>query len=89
MEEECRSVATDYGLNIEVIKGEKLEEENLPLLKAVGRASVYKPRLVNLSYRGDPDSDEWIALVGKGICFDTGGLNIKVQSNNISTKTRC
>jgi len=32
---------------------------------------------VNLSYNGNPDSDKWIAFVGKGVCFDAGGLDIK------------
>lgn len=44
----------------------------------VGKASVHKPRLVNLTYRGDPDRKDMIAFVGKGLCFDSGGLNIKV-----------
>jgi leucyl aminopeptidase len=46
-------------------------------MHAVGRASVNKPVFVNIAYKGNPDSDEWTAYVGKGICFDTGGLNIK------------
>lgn len=46
-------------------------------MHAVGRASVNPPVFVNLAYNGNPDSDEWVAFVGKGVCFDTGGLNIK------------
>jgi leucyl aminopeptidase len=46
-------------------------------LHAVGRASKNIPAFVNLSYNGNPDSDKWVAFVGKGVCFDAGGLDIK------------
>jgi leucyl aminopeptidase len=46
---------------------------------AVGRSSVNEPSFVNLAYNGNPDSDEWVAFVGKGVCFDTGGYNIKTS----------
>lgn len=47
------------------------------LLYAVGKASKNPPLIINLFYRGNPDSEEIIALIGKGITFDSGGLNIK------------
>jgi len=46
-------------------------------MHAVGRASIHKPIFINIAYRGNPDSNDWTAFVGKGVCFDTGGLNIK------------
>ncbi len=46
-------------------------------MHAVGRASINKPVFVNMAYKGNPHSDKWTAFVGKGLCFDTGGLNIK------------
>lgn len=46
-------------------------------MHAVGRASIHKPIFINIAYKGNPDCNDWIAFVGKGICFDTGGLNIK------------
>lgn len=46
-------------------------------MHAVGRASKNAPTFINLKYNGNPDSDEWVAFVGKGVCFDAGGLNIK------------
>jgi len=46
-------------------------------MHAVGRASKNPPTFVNLAYNGNPDSDKWIAFVGKGVCFDAGGLDIK------------
>ena len=51
--------------------------EGFRLLHAVGRASKNTPAFVNLAYNGNPDSDSWIAFVGKGVCFDAGGLDIK------------
>lgn len=46
-------------------------------MHAVGRASKNTSAFVNLKYHGNPDSDKWVAFVGKGVCFDTGGYNIK------------
>ena len=51
-------------------------------MHAVGRASKNAPTFINIKYQGNPDSNEWIALVGKGVCFDAGGLNIKPSNNH-------
>ncbi|MDR2539501.1 MAG: leucyl aminopeptidase [Chlamydiales bacterium] len=68
-------------LNVVVLREKQLKEERMHLLLAVGKASVHPPALVILEYRGDPSSEEKIALVGKGITFDTGGLNLKTTGN--------
>ena len=47
------------------------------LFHAVGRAATSEPRLVAVHYEGDPESKETLALVGKGLTYDTGGLNLK------------
>jgi leucyl aminopeptidase len=47
------------------------------LVHAVGRGSKNQPAFVNLSYNGNTDSNNWVAFVGKGVCFDTGGYDIK------------
>ncbi len=57
------------------IVGDKLLDENFPMLHAVGRASPRPPRIVDI--RWGKATDRKVTLVGKGICFDTGGLNIK------------
>lgn len=49
-------------------------------MHAVGRASEKQPIFINLNYNGNPDSDEWTAFIGKGVCFDSGGLNLKPTS---------
>lgn len=60
-----------------VIKGNKLLDEGFRLMHAVGRASLNEPIFINLSYNGNPKTDDYHALVGKGVCFDSGGLNLK------------
>lgn len=52
-------------------------------MHAVGRASINEPTFVNMKYNGNPDSDQWVAFVGKGVCFDAGGLNIKTSNFDI------
>lgn len=67
------------GVKIKEIKGKDLKKEKLELIIAVGKASVNAPRLLLIEYTA-PDSKDLIALVGKGVCYDTGGLNIKTGS---------
>ena len=60
---------------VSIIKGDALLEKNFPLIHAVGRASTREPCLASLVW-GDKKHPK-VTLVGKGICFDTGGLDIK------------
>ena len=69
------SEARAFGANFDVIKGEALLVANFPAVHAVGRAASRAPRLIDMRW-GDP-SHPRVALVGKGVTFDTGGLNIK------------
>jgi leucyl aminopeptidase len=64
--------------------GDDLLRENFPMIHAVGRASVKAPRLVDLTW-GDPAHPK-VTLVGKGVCFDTGGLNIKPDASMLLMK---
>ncbi|MFK7942100.1 MAG: M17 family metallopeptidase [Paracoccaceae bacterium] len=64
-----------HGAVVEVIEGDDLLEANLPLIHAVGRAASDAPRLIDLNW-GNADAPR-VTLVGKGVCFDTGGLNLK------------
>ncbi|MGL5626260.1 MAG: leucyl aminopeptidase [Candidatus Rhabdochlamydia sp.] len=68
-------------LKVVVLREKQLEKERMNLLLAVGKASVHPPALVVLEYMGDPSSKDKIALVGKGITFDTGGLNLKTTGH--------
>ena len=74
---QAKRISETYGTKLTVFEGEELLTQGFRLLHAVGRASVNKPAFINLSYNGNPDSQHWVAFVGKGVCFDTGGLDIK------------
>ena len=67
-------VAVDHGASCEVIEGAALAE-GFPLIHAVGRAAAVPPRLIDV--RWGPAEGVPITIVGKGVCFDSGGLNIK------------
>lgn len=70
-------VAQQCGLQVEIWDRERLQQERCGALLAVGRGSAREPRLVILRYQGAPDSQETLALVGKGVTFDSGGLSLK------------
>jgi leucyl aminopeptidase len=72
------SEADRFGADSKVVIGEKLLTSNFPAIHIVGRAADRAPRLVSLSW-GKNDAP-LVALVGKGVCFDTGGLNLKPTS---------
>ena len=71
-------VAKAAGARHHVIVGDDLLAENYPTIHAVGRASDRAPRLVDIVW-GDPAAPK-VTLVGKGVCFDTGGLDLKTAS---------
>ena len=71
-------LAEQFGAKLTTIIGEELLTQNYPMVHAVGRAAVYEPRFMELEW-GDP-SHPSLALVGKGVTFDSGGLDIKPGS---------
>jgi leucyl aminopeptidase len=75
---EAVRVAEAAGARHRVIVGDELLTENYPTIHAVGRASNRAPRLVDILW-GDPAAPK-VTLVGKGVCFDTGGLDLKTAS---------
>jgi leucyl aminopeptidase len=64
--------------------GDDLVQQNFPLIHAVGMASTRAPRLIDFSW-GDPAHPK-VTLVGKGVCFDTGGLDLKPSSGMLIMK---
>ncbi|MCQ0969417.1 leucyl aminopeptidase family protein (plasmid) [Paracoccus sp. TK19116] len=78
LEQAARDLAHELGAAIEVTTGDALLSADLPLIHAVGRAAASEPRLIDLRLG---DSGPMLTLVGKGVCFDTGGLNIKPGSS--------
>lgn len=74
LEAAARSLAADHEATITVTTGDALLEANLPMIHAVGRASDRVPRLIDMRWGVTGPK---LTLVGKGVCFDTGGLNLK------------
>ncbi len=77
-------VAKRYGARHRVIIGDDLLKERLPAVHAVGRAAAVAPRLVDIEW-GDASNPK-VTLVGKGVCFDTGGLDIKPGASMLLMK---
>jgi leucyl aminopeptidase len=75
LEDALRALAAQHGADVIGIVGDELLKRNFPAIHAVGRASHRAPRLLRLDW-GD-EAHPRIAIVGKGVCFDTGGLDIK------------
>ena len=71
----AETMAKKHGASIRTIVGEALLHENYPMIHAVGRASVRQPRLIDIKW--GKSSYPQLTLVGKGVCFDTGGLDLK------------
>jgi len=71
-------LANQYHAKFEQICGQALIEQNYPLIHAVGRASTDQPRYLKLRW-GNPEHPR-LAIIGKGVCFDSGGLDIKPSS---------
>jgi leucyl aminopeptidase len=76
LEQVVCEIAERHGATIEVFSGADLLTQNFPAIHAVGRASHRAPRLIALRW-GDAAAPH-VAIVGKGVCFDTGGLSIKL-----------
>jgi leucyl aminopeptidase len=77
-------IARRYGCRHRQVIGDALLAERLPAVHAVGRASAVAPRLVDMEW-GDPSHPK-VTLVGKGVCFDTGGLDLKPASSMLLMK---
>ena len=73
----AKKQAAESGFDFFAISGNELKKRGLNILHGVGRASAWPPALIVLEYRGNPQSKQRVALVGKGVTFDTGGINLK------------
>ena len=85
LEAAAREVAEQAGATIRVIVGDDLLAQDFPLIHTVGRAAAphRAPRLIDISWGGDGPQ---LTLVGKGVCFDTGGLDIKPSASMLTMK---
>jgi leucyl aminopeptidase len=80
----AEELAKRYGANFNCIVGDELLRQNFPLIHAVGMASPREPRLIDFCW-GDPAHPK-VTLVGKGVCFDTGGLDLKPSAGMLIMK---
>lgn len=78
LEDAARALAAEFDARFSVTTGDALLAANFPMIHAVGRAAAQPPRLIDLNWG---DSGPMLTLVGKGVCFDTGGLNLKPGSS--------
>ena len=82
IEAAARDLAARHGARVSAVVGDDLLAQNLPMIHAVGRASTRAPRLIDLTWQlpgGRPDARK-VTIIGKGIAFDTGGLDLKPAS---------
>ena len=84
LEAAARALAARHGAEVEVTIGDDLLARNFPLIHAVGRASTRAPRLIDVTW-GRADAPR-ITIVGKGVCFDTGGLDLKPAAGMLLMK---
>ncbi|MBK8008885.1 MAG: leucyl aminopeptidase family protein [Rhizobiales bacterium] len=84
LEAAIRTLAKKHGAKAASIVGKDLLKKNFPLVYAVGQGSERAPRLVEFSW--GKATHPKVTLVGKGVCFDTGGLDIKPSSSMLLMK---
>jgi leucyl aminopeptidase len=84
LEHAARALAARHGASTQVIVGDDLLKQNFPLIHAVGRAADRPPRLIDITW-GEPSHPK-VTLIGKGVCFDTGGLDIKSDAGMLNMK---
>ena len=79
----ARALARPFGATVRVVVGDRLLDRDFPAIHAVGRAAAKAPRLIDLAWRprGRQGVLPRVTICGKGVCFDTGGLDLKSSSN--------
>jgi leucyl aminopeptidase len=85
--EKATEVATRHGLGITVLEENEMQELGMNALLSIGQGSAQPSKLIVINYNGDPDSEEKLALIGKGITFDTGGYSLKPAQGMEAMKT--
>lgn len=80
MAETAAKLAKDYGLEVEILEREQMQKLGMGALLGVTQGSRQPPKLIVLRYRGGKSAQVDLALVGKGITFDSGGISIKPSS---------
>ena len=84
LSQNAEKLGKEYEFKVKVYNEKEIEKLNMTAFLAVSRASTNKPKLIVMKYNGNPKSKKVLALVGKGLCYDSGGLSIKPTSSMIS-----
>lgn len=84
LEQALRDLGEAHGAKVNATVGDALLKNNFPMIHAVGRAGAQAPRLLDLTW--GKETDPKVTLVGKGVCFDTGGLDIKTPAGMLLMK---
>ena len=83
----AKKLAQDYGLELSVLEKEGMQELGMGALLGVAQGSCQPPKFIILKYRGKSSDDIDLALVGKGITFDTGGISLKTSEKMAEMKS--
>lgn len=84
-DEVCK-LGKECGFEVEVYGPKDIHSFGMAALEAVGKGSPNPPRLIVMRYKGDPELDSTVGLIGKGVTFDSGGLNLKSGQRFITMK---
>ncbi|MGF1490425.1 MAG: leucyl aminopeptidase [Prochloraceae cyanobacterium] len=85
MAETAQSIASEYGLTLEILEKEDCEKRGMGAYLGVAQASEMPPKFIHLTYKPQGTAKKKVAIVGKGLTFDSGGLNLKTGGSGIET----
>jgi leucyl aminopeptidase len=85
MAETAEAIASEHGLTLEILEQEDCEKLGMGAFLGVGQASELPPKFIHLTYKPDGTPRRKLAIVGKGVTFDSGGLNLKPSGSGIET----
>ncbi len=86
LSKEVEALGKEKGFEVEVLKHKEIEELGMESFLAVAKGSDIHPRFIIMRYNGNPDSEEILGYVGKGLTYDSGGLSIKPTSGMVDMK---
>ncbi|OCQ91335.1 leucyl aminopeptidase [Nostoc sp. MBR 210] len=85
MAETAQEIAKDYGLQLQILEKEDCEKLGMGAFLGVAQASDLPPKFIHLTYKPEGTPTKKLAIIGKGLTFDSGGLNIKGAGSGIET----
>lgn len=83
----AKKAGEKYGFEVEVFKPEEIEELGMAAFMAVGQGSDNLPRLIVMRYQGNPENEQVLGFIGKGLCYDSGGYSLKPSSGMETMKS--